>query len=244
MALVGSFKWCFQSRVTGDPVGNDDFQRSPSTSSTLCSSSTPRRSVEMIHNSIILTSVQVGHVSYYLLNVFQPHIPNGDVRFLNQQQYQQFITPWKTNMEPEHTPLGKGETSINQQILVFQPFVFWRVIRLQEIQCIRCIALSCHCIQQGCEAKAIHATQLGRERPQSRQNKNTADLRDTPKRPKQKDSPGSILIHVVTSWDLCASTPIKTKLLTLILMASKFGITLFRADSKHHLFQFQNHLRK
>lgn len=27
-------------------------------------------------------------------------------------------------------------------------------------------------------------------------------------------------------------------------MASKFGITLFRADSKHHLFQFQNHLRK
>ena len=68
------------------------FNDPPST--ILCSSRLSRhnlargwgRSVEMFHDSSILTSVQVGHVSYYLPKVFQTQKLGGDVRFLNHQQ--------------------------------------------------------------------------------------------------------------------------------------------------------------
>ena len=151
-------------------------------------------------------------------------------------------------MEPEHTPLGKGETSINHQFFVFQPFVFGGVIRLQEIQCIRCIALSCHCIQQGCEAKAIHATQLGPERDHGQGRTKIQQISMIPRNDQQKRFTGK---HCFNSCGdqfqlgfMYKYTHQNETFDPENLWRNQVRHLLFRADSKHHLFQFQNHLSK
>lgn len=69
----------------------------------------------------------------------------------------------------------------------------------------------------------------------------------SPRKDKKKDSPGNIiLIHVVTSWDLCTSTQYTHQNEAFdpdTHGETKFWHLLFRAW-KQYLFQFQNHLSK